>query len=81
MFRALALRQSDWRRAKARNVSFEILYGGQFTLSTELIILNYPTNFSNSIHATGKNRRKKTAPRKFVFLNKFPDYFSVLLGL
>ena len=32
-------------RAKARNVSwFLTLYGGQFTLSTQLIILNYPNN-------------------------------------
>ena len=33
-------------RAKARNVSFDFLtlYGGQFTLSTQLIILNYPNN-------------------------------------
>jgi len=26
-----------WRRANARNVSFQSLYGGQFTLSTQLI--------------------------------------------
>ena len=32
---------SEWRRANARNVSFKTLYGGQFTLSTQLIILNY----------------------------------------
>ena len=32
-FRASALRQ---------NVSFETLYGGYFTLSTQFIILNYP---------------------------------------
>ena len=40
--RALALRQSELRRANARNVSFETLYGGQFTLLTLLIILNSP---------------------------------------
>ena len=28
---------SLWRRANARNVSFQSLYGGQFTLSTQLI--------------------------------------------
>ena len=28
---------SLWRRANARNVSFETLNGGQFTLSTQLI--------------------------------------------
>ena len=32
---------SEWRRANARKVSFKTLYGGQFTLSTQLIILNY----------------------------------------
>ena len=31
---------SPWQRANARNVSFKTLYGGQFTLSTQLIILN-----------------------------------------
>ena len=31
-----------WRRANARNVSLETLNGGQFTFSTQLIILNYP---------------------------------------
>ena len=37
----LALRQSEWRRVNARNISFETFYGGQFTLSAQLIILNY----------------------------------------
>ena len=40
-FWALALRQSLWRRANARNVSFFTLYGGQFTFSTQLLTLNY----------------------------------------
>ena len=31
-----------WCRAYAWNISFETLYSGQFTLSTQLIILNYP---------------------------------------
>ena len=35
------LLQSLWRRANARNVSFFILYGGQFTFSTQLLTLNY----------------------------------------
>ena len=30
------------RRANARNVSFFILYGGQFASSTQLIVLDYP---------------------------------------
>ena len=30
------------RRAEARNFSFETLYVGQFTLSTQFITLNYP---------------------------------------
>ena len=40
--RALAFRQSDCRRANAQNVNFKTLYGGQFTLPTQLIILNNP---------------------------------------
>ena len=47
-FRASALRQSKsltichslWRRANARNISFETLYYGQLTLSTQLIKTN-----------------------------------------
>ena len=31
----------------ARNVCFETLYGGQFTLLTQLIILNYPVILSH----------------------------------
>ena len=42
MFRALALDQSDDERTNARNVSFGTLQGGQFTLSTQSVILNYP---------------------------------------
>ena len=42
MFQALALPQSNGRRANVKNVSVETLYGGQFTLSTQLIIPNYP---------------------------------------
>ena len=34
-----------WQRPNARNVSFETLYSGQFTLSTQLIILNYPNRY------------------------------------
>ena len=49
--RALALRQSDsdslWRRVNAPNVNFETIYGGKFTLSTQLIILNYPAILSH----------------------------------
>ena len=37
---------SPWRRANARNVSFLTLYGSQCTLSTQLIILNYPAILS-----------------------------------
>ena len=45
-FRALALRHLLRRRANARNVSFETLNGGQFTLSTQLIIPNYVATVS-----------------------------------
>ena len=38
----MGVSRSEWRRAKARNISFETLYGGQFTLSIQLIILNCP---------------------------------------
>ena len=37
----MALRQSDWQRVIARNVSFFTLYGGQFTFSTQLFTLIY----------------------------------------
>ena len=33
---------SSERKADARDVGFETLYGGQFTLSTKWIMLNYP---------------------------------------
>ena len=36
-----------WRRANARNVSFENLCGDRFTLSTQLVILNYPVILSH----------------------------------
>ena len=42
MFRVLALDQSDDERTNARNVSFGTLHGGQFTSSTQSVILNYP---------------------------------------
>ena len=38
---AIAPRQSEWRRDNARNVSLQILYGGKFMLSTQLIVPNY----------------------------------------
>ena len=37
---------SLWPKANVRNVNFETLYSGQFTLSTQLIILNYPVILS-----------------------------------
>ena len=51
-FGALSLRQcSDKgltpKRLKRRNVSFETLYIGQFTLSTQLMIPNYPVILSH----------------------------------
>ena len=47
MFQALP--QSNGQRANAQNVSFQTLYGGQFTLSTQLIILIYPVIQSQSV--------------------------------
>ena len=37
---------SLWPKANVRNVNFETLYSGQFTLPTQLIILNYPVILS-----------------------------------
>ena len=36
-----------WRRANVRNVSFLTLYGGQFTLSPQSIMQNYPVILSH----------------------------------
>ena len=47
MFQALALHQSKRQRAGTQDISFKALYGGQFTLSTQLIILNYPVILSH----------------------------------
>ena len=41
------LPQSLWYKANARNVSFLTLKGGQFTLSTQLRVLNYPVKLSH----------------------------------
>ena len=34
--------RSEWRRANSRNVSLDTLYGGQFTLSTQFILIFSP---------------------------------------
>ena len=39
--------KSIWQRAGTWNVSFETLYSGQFMLSTQLIIPNYPVILSH----------------------------------
>ena len=44
---------SLWRKANARNFSFETIYGGQFSSSTQLIILNYPVILSHQHSNTG----------------------------
>ena len=41
-----------WRRANARNISLEYLDGGQFTLSTQLLKLNYPVILSHQCSTT-----------------------------
>lgn len=38
-FRASALQQSEWRRAYARNVSFEVRSSGRFTLKPKKPII------------------------------------------
>ena len=53
-FRSTGSSSSEQRGANALNVSFETLYGGQLTLSTQLTILNYPVILSTyaAPHAT-----------------------------
>ena len=51
-FRALALRLSLWRKAHAPNVSFETLNGSQFTLSTQLVLPNYPVILPHRLNTT-----------------------------
>ena len=57
-----ALRQSDWRRGNARNVSLQTLYGGKFMFSTQLIPLKCPVILSH--------RRSTT-----VSLQTYPLYY------
>ena len=54
----------EWWRANARNVSFGTLYGGQFTFSTQLIILNYPDILS---HRRSTTISLETYPPLFLF--------------
>ena len=49
----------------ARNVRFETLYGGKFTLSTQLIILNY---LSILPHRRSSTVSLETYPLIIVFL-------------
>ena len=42
----------DWHSANPRNISYKIPFGGQFMLSTQLIILNYPIILSYWCSAT-----------------------------
>ena len=52
-----SIRNSLWRRANARNVSFETLHSGQFMLSAQL--MNYLTSRTNS-HTAMKNQFQKS---------------------
>ena len=60
---------SDWRRADARSVNLQSLWGGQFTFSIQLITLNYPfiishrrsTTVSLETHALNADKLLKTA--------------------
>ena len=54
---------SERRRANARNVSFKTLYVGQFTLSTQLIILNYPVILSH--------RRRRAESKRVSEVHRF----------
>ena len=60
--RALALRHSLWRRANVRNVSFETLYGRQFTLSTQFIISNYLVTLTHRRSNTVTKKKIKLPP-------------------
>ena len=67
-FRALALRQSGWRRANVRDVSFETLYGGLFMLLTQFIICTkYPVILS-------LRRSPKVYLELAPFLHRATDY-------
>ena len=67
----LSKQMNEWittRRANAQNISFETLYSGQFMLSTQLIILNYPVILSHWCNTT-------------VSLETFPLYSQEKLSL
>ena len=72
-FRAFALRQSDWN---ARKVSFETLYIGQLTLSTQLIILNYPVLLS---HQRSSTISLETYPPFYLRIASLPETRSPCL--
>ena len=59
-------------KADARNFSFVILYGGQFTLSTQLMKPNY---FTNQIHDKCENIIKQ----KGILDNQIHDKFENIL--
>ena len=58
-----------WRRANARNVRFVTLNGGLFTLSTQLIILNYPVRLSH--------RRSTTVSLQIYPLIQWSELFNL----
>ena len=68
----LTIRQSLWRRANTRKVSFQTFYGGQFTSSTQLIILNYLVILSH--------RRSATVSLESYSLLKIKQISSTLLS-
>ena len=73
-FRALAFHHSLWRRANARNLGFETLYGGQFTFSTHLVVLNYPVRL---YHRRSTAVSLETYPLYCIF-KEFPKGFLAL---
>ena len=60
----------SWRRANARNVSFETLYGGYFTLSTKLI---KPNNLVMLPHRRSTTVSLETYPLYSFPLSKRPS--------
>ena len=61
----LAINRDDlfWRRAHARTSALETLYGGQFTLLTQLAIPNYPAILS---HRRSTTVSLETYPLQFI---------------
>ena len=63
--------QSLWQRADTQNISFSTLYSVQFTLSTQLIILNDPVLLSHQHNTTVS---LETCPPLFIWFSICLEY-------